>query len=107
MGLITSTDTMRKLWTGRVELLTPQTEWGDTKCFTNVFLWAESATDFANSIKRHLEAESISVLRIEECHQIEVDEEIPDQTKPFFEWAKNHPEEFTTTDRHYFPSKPA
>jgi len=97
---------MKELWTGRVELLTPATEFGDTRCFTNVFLWVADGRDFAHSIVRHLEAESISLLRIEECQQVAHDEQISDELRPFHDWAKAHPEEFTTADRHYYPSKP-
>lgn len=97
---------MKNLWTGRLELLTPGTEFGDTKCFTNVFVWANGEKDFAEVVERHLEAESISLLRIEECHRLAADEEIPEQTKRFFEWVRESPERFTTTDRHYYPSKP-
>jgi len=57
---------MRELWTGRVELLTPPTEWGDTKCFTNVFAWADGPEDFATIIDRNLKSEGIAVLNIEE-----------------------------------------
>jgi hypothetical protein len=99
-------ESMKELWTGRVELLTPVTEFGDTRCFTNVFVWANDAADFAHSVACHLETESISLLRVEECHRLADEEEIPEQTRPFFEWVKKHPEEFATTDRHYYPSKP-
>ena len=97
---------MKELWTGRVELLTPATEFGDTRCFTNVFVWAEDASDFAESIARHLETESLTLLSIQESHRLATNEEFPEETKRFFDWIKNHPDEFTTTDRHYYPSKP-
>jgi hypothetical protein len=97
---------MKELWTGRVELLTPETEFGDTKCFTNVFVWADDAKDFANSVAHHLECESVFLLGVDECHRLADDEEIPEQTRPFLEWIKTHPEEFVTTDRHYYPSPP-
>ena len=97
---------MKGLWTGRVELLTPAVEFGDTKCFTNVFLWAEDAHDFAATLYRHLEAESISILQVQECHRVEDDEEWPEETQPFLDWVKANPGEFTTAHRHYYRSKP-
>jgi len=97
---------MKELWTGRVELLTPPSEFGDTRCFTNVFVWAEDREDFAAAISHHLEMESISVLQIEECHCITGEEEFPEETNPFLEWVREHPGDFTTADRHYYPSKP-
>ena len=84
---------MKELWTGQVELLTPATEAGDTKCFTNVFFWANDAADFAESITRHLEAESISLLSVQGSHPLAEDEDFPEETRRFLEWNKNHPEE--------------
>jgi hypothetical protein len=96
---------MKELWTGRVELLTPATEFGDTKCITNVFVWAESPNDFAVAIAQNLRSESVSVLQIEECHRVADDERFPEETKPFLDWARANPGEFTTADRHYYPSR--
>lgn len=98
---------MKELWTGRVELLTPPTEFGDTKCFSNVFVWAEGPDDFAARVSRHLEEESISVLGIEDCHCIAEHERFPAETECFLEWARNNPGDFTTADRHYYPSRTA
>lgn len=98
---------MKELWTGRIELLTPPSEFGDTKCFTNAFLWAESPQDFAASISQHLEVEAAFVLQIEDCHRVTDDEVYPEETKPFLEWAEKNPNDFTTSDRHYYPSRPA
>lgn len=98
---------MRELWTGRVELLTPPTEWGDTKCFTNVFAWADGPEDFATIIDRNLKSEGIAVLNIEEAHPVEGDEVFPEKTQPFLDWVREHLDGFTTADRHYYPSRPA
>jgi arginine deiminase len=98
---------MKDLWTGRVELLTPPSESGDTRCFTNIFVWAESPEDFAAAIAHHLGMESISVIQIQESHHVTENEEFPEETTPFLEWVKIHPGDLTTADRHYYPSKPA
>src|ERR1700743_2503162 len=98
-GCYASIEPMKALWTGRVELLTQPIEFGDTKCFTNVFFWAEDSDDFAAILVRQLESESISLIQIEECHRVDDNEEWPEQTKPFFDWAKANPGDFTTADR--------
>ena len=88
-------------------MLTPPTEFGDTRCFTNVFVWAESLEDFKSNISRHLELETITVLAIEDAHSVADDEVFPAETQPFLDWVRQHPGEFTTANRHYYPSKPS
>jgi hypothetical protein len=55
---------MKELWTGRVELLTPTSEFGDTKGFNNVFVWANSPEDFTAAISQHLEIESSQTMKV-------------------------------------------
>lgn len=98
---------MKQVWTGLVELLTPPSIFGDTRCFSNVFVWAEDAQDFAATVRHHLEAEGITLLEVEECHPVADEEDFPEDTKPFLGWIRENPGKFTTANRHYYPSKPA
>jgi hypothetical protein len=61
--------------------------------------------DFAETVAVHLEEEGISVIEIENAHSATLDEEFPEETEPFLLWIRDHPGEFTTTDRHYYPSR--
>jgi hypothetical protein len=53
--------TMKELWTAQVELLTPPSEDGDTKCFTNIVAMADNAVDFQTKVLRILEKDSWSL----------------------------------------------
>lgn len=55
VGLRAMVNKMKELWTALVEMLTPPTDYGDTKCFTNVVAWPESPDDVAATISRLLE----------------------------------------------------
>jgi hypothetical protein len=96
---------MKELWTGLVELLTPPSKEGDTKCYTNVVAWANSPADYSATIARLLESDGMFVLEIDKCHPIADYEEIPEEMSRFIEWARNHPDDYVTGDRHYFPSR--
>jgi hypothetical protein len=98
---------MKELWTGLAELLTPPSELGDTKCFTNAFALGKSPEDFVSQITTQLEAEGITVLDIESIRRVPDDEVFPEETQPFVDWARQHPDDFTTANRHYYPSKQA
>ena len=97
---------MKELWIGLVELLTPPSEFGDTKCWTNLLAWADSPGDFETTISRFLEQESMFLLATEWCHPVADYEEVPEEMVKFIEWAKLHPDDWLAADRHYFPSKP-
>ncbi len=98
---------MKEVWTGLAELLTAPSEGGNTRCYTNVFAWAEGLRDFAETVALQLEVEGISVVEIENPHPVTLDEEFPEETAPFLAWIRDNPGGFTTTDRHYYPSKTA
>jgi hypothetical protein len=98
---------MREMYTALVKLLTPPSEFGDTKCFTNVVAWAEDPDDYTATISRKLEIEGIFVLEVEQCHRVSDYEEIPEDMLRFIEWAKTHPENCIIGDREYYPSRPA
>jgi len=97
---------MKEPWIGLVELLTPPSELGDTRCFTKVIFWAESAKDYAARISQHLQKEDMSVLDIEYCHPVSEYDEIPEDLERSIEWARSHPDDWQTSDRHYYPSRP-
>jgi hypothetical protein len=98
---------MKTLWTAKVEMMTPPEESGNTKCFTNVFAWASDPEDFAATISRHLEQEGVSLIAIEASHAVASNEVFPEETQHFIDWVREHPGEFTTADRHYYPSRPS
>jgi hypothetical protein len=98
---------MRELWVGLVELLTSPSEFGDTRCFTNALLWAQSREDYGTTLASFLEPEGMSLLDVQWCHPVAEYEEVPEEMVRFIEWAKQNPDDWTTADRHYYPSKPA
>ena len=61
---------MKELWTGQVELLTPPSETGDTKCFTNVVAWADAQEGFAAIAATVFSKYGWSILRIEQCKRV-------------------------------------
>jgi hypothetical protein len=58
---------MKELWTALVEILTPPSESGDTKCCTDVVAWAENPDDYRNRIALLFEKSDCSVIGIEKC----------------------------------------
>jgi hypothetical protein len=98
---------MNELWTGRFELLTPPTEFGDTGCYTNIVAWANDAADFQAKVSRILEKDSWFVVAIDNCLPIDECEKIPDQLAEQIETARTRPDDCVYGTLHYFPSKPA
>lgn len=97
---------MKTPWVGLVDLLTPPTECGDTKCLTHVFVWAETAEDYETKISQILAKEGMSVLNIEFSLPISDFDGISDDLAKYVDWAKDHPDDWLTSDRHYYPSHP-
>jgi hypothetical protein len=98
---------MVELWTGRVHLLTPPSEVGDTKCYTNVVAWAQSSDDFVRAISSIFEKSSCYVLDVEDCERIDDCMNITEALEGQIERAKIQPEDCIFGTLHYYPSKPA
>jgi hypothetical protein len=99
--------TMKELWTSLVELLTPPSEGGDTKCFTNIVAMADDAEDFQTKVSRILEKDSWFVLSYEGCATVTRDDDVPEELAEQIEMASTRPEDCIFGTLHYFPSKPA
>jgi hypothetical protein len=98
---------MKELWTAQVELLTPPSDVGDTKCFTNVVAWAEDPTDYSAAISRLFDESDCTVLSIEQCVRVADCTDIPNQLLAQIERARAHPEDCIFGALHYYPSRPA
>jgi hypothetical protein len=96
---------MNELWTGRFELLTPPTEFGDTGCFTNIVAWAKDADEFQKKVSRILEKDCWFVVSGEDCVQVAKCDEIPDVLAEQIKTARTHPDDCVFGTLHYFPSK--
>jgi hypothetical protein len=99
--------TMKELWTAQVELLTPPSEDGDTKCFTNIVAMADNAVDFQTKVLRILEKDSWFVLSFEGCTTVTKDDDVPEELAEQIETASNCPEDCVFGHLHYYPSKPS
>jgi len=98
---------MNELWTGRVEVLTPPSEFGDTKAFTNFVTWSDSAEDFRNHVATVLEEYGWSLIGVEECSPVSAYDHLGEEVSAAVERAKALPKACIYTTFHYYPSKPA
>jgi hypothetical protein len=57
-------------WIGRVEVLTPATDRGDTKAFTNVITWARNPDEFRTTVAGVFDEYGWSLLGVEDCHPV-------------------------------------
>jgi hypothetical protein len=98
---------MKDLWIGRVELLTPPTEFGDTKAFTNIVTWASNAQQFKDRVASVLEEYGWSLIGVEECGEASKRENIGEAVVDAMDKARGNPNACIYTSFHYYPSKPA
>jgi nicotinamide riboside kinase len=98
---------MKELWTGRVELLTPPTEFGDTKAFTNIVTWASDAQQFRDRVASVLEEYGWSLIDVEECGPVSRFNSLGEEVSEVVESAKVNPNACIYTTFHYYPSKPS
>jgi hypothetical protein len=98
---------MRELWTGRVEVLTPPTSFGDTRAFTNVVTWAGNAQEFKDQVSSVFEEYGWSLIGIEECNPVSTQESFDEEIIEAVAKAKEIPKACVYTTFYYFPSKPA
>ena len=98
---------MQKLWIGRVELLTPPTELGDTKAFTNIVTWANDAFQYRDRVASVLEEYGWSLIDVEECSAVSTRKDFDEEIAEAIESAKGNPDACIYSTFHYYPSKPA
>jgi len=96
---------MKELWTATVEIMTPPTDSGNTKAFTNIVAWAESALDYGDQITELLAIDGCSVLEIENCIRVVECNDIPEELERQIERAKAHRLDCIFGTLHYYPSK--
>jgi len=98
---------MKELWTGRVEVLTPPTDSGDTKAFTNVVTWASDAQEFSDQVALVFEEYGWSLIGVEECGPTSAYPNLGEEVEQMVERARDIPKACIYATFHYYPSKPA
>ena|ERR1035437_1271779 len=98
---------MKELWIGRVELLTPPTEFGDTKAFTNIVTWASDVPQFREGVASVLEEYGWSLIGIEECGIVSARKDFGEEVVDAIERARGNPNACIYSTFYYYPSKPA
>jgi hypothetical protein len=96
---------MKELWTGRVEVLTPPTEFGDTRAFTNVVTWASNAEEYKTHVANVFEKYGWVLLGIEESYPVAKFIIDDDEMLDAFERASGNPDACIYLTFHYYPSK--
>jgi len=98
---------MRELWTGRVEVLTPPSEFGDTNAFTNVVTWASNPHEFRDQVASVFDEYGWSLIGVEECSPVSAHDNLAPEISEAAERAKSYPKACIYTTFNYYPSKPA
>ena len=97
---------MKELWIGRVEVLTPPTDCGDTKAFTNVVTWASDAEGFSQTTNYVFEKYGWSLLGVEECGPVRERRNFGEDVLDAIEDAKGNQNACIYTTFFYYPSRP-
>jgi len=96
---------MKELWTGRVEVLTPPTEFGDTRAFTNVVAWASNARQFRDRVASVFSEYGWSLIDVEECGPESTRESVGEVVSDAAEKARDNPNACIYATFRYYPSK--
>ena len=96
--------TKLELWIGRVEVLTPATDTGDTKAFTNVITWASNAEEFGAMVADVFEEYGWALLGVEECGPIALHSGFDQDVSEAIESAKGNLNACIYTTFYYYPS---
>ena len=96
---------MKELWTAQVHLLTPPTEYGDTKAWANVVAWAEDAEDFAATISTVLARRLWSILGVQQCMPVSACKAIIAEHAQQIEEARLQPGSCIFGTLQYYPSR--
>jgi len=98
---------MKDLWIGRVELLTPPTDFGDTKAFTNVVTWAADSEQFRDRVSSVCEEYGWTLIGVEESEVASAYHGLGEEVSEAVERARGNPYACIYATLHYYPSKPA
>jgi hypothetical protein len=99
---------MKTLWIGLVEVLTePSAGGGNTRAFTNVVTWAETASEFASTVSEVFEGYGWTVLGVENERQLTDEAAFGEEIAEIIERAKTNPNACIYATFHYYPSATA
>jgi hypothetical protein len=87
--------------------LTPPTELGDTRAFTNIVTWASHAQQFKDQVASVLEEYGWSLIGVEECGPVSGYDSLGEEVSEAVGSARDNPNACIYTTFHYYPSKPA
>ena len=97
--------TKLELWIGRVEVLTPATDSGDTKAFTNVITWASHQEEYRTTVARVFEEYGWSLLGIEESGPVALRSGFDKEFQEAIDRATDNLNACIYTTFYYYPSK--
>jgi hypothetical protein len=95
-----------ELWTGRVEVLTPPTEFGDTKAYTNVVTWAVDAQGYERRVASVFEEYGWVLIGVEDSAPIANYEDVGEFVSEAAARAKDNLNACIYGTFHYYPSRP-
>jgi hypothetical protein len=98
---------MKELWTAQVHILTPPTDFGDTKCCTNVVAWAKDSVDFTATVSTIFARRHWSILNMQQCKRAAECAAPIEELAEQIDAAKIRPGSCIFGTLHYYPSKPA
>jgi hypothetical protein len=97
--------TKLELWIGLVEVLTPATDSGDTKAFTNVITWASNAKEFGVMVAHVFDGYGWSLLGVEGCGPVALRSGFDKEVLEAIELAKDNLNACIYTTFYRYPSK--
>jgi hypothetical protein len=99
---------MKSLWIGVVEALTePSSGDGDTRAFTNVVTWANSAAGYATAVTEVFLEYGWTVLGVENARPVDSETGFNEEIAEIIERAMTNPKACIYATFHYYPSNPA
>jgi len=99
---------MKELWIGVVEVLTePSADEGNTRAFTNVVTWAESASSYVERVTTVFAEYEWTILGTENVRPVDPDDSYSEDVAEVIERVKPNPNACIFATFHYYPSKPA
>lgn len=107
VGLFARVTSMKELWTAQMHILTPPSDFGDTRAFTNVVAWAEDAEHLTAVVSSIFAKRHWSILSVQQCRRAADCRSIKDELAEQIENARKQPDACIFGTLHYYPSKPA
>jgi hypothetical protein len=96
---------MKELWTAQMHILTPPSEHGDTRAFTNVVAWAEDAENLTAEVSSIFARRHWSILSVQQCRRAVDCTAIKEELAEQIENARKQPGGCFFGTLHYYPSK--